>query len=384
MIDPINILHSMWMYVTTHVCTHSIFFFLNMEFFQHSSWHLYILTIISVAIFLTYGISRIHVSLSKYTIRTKKYRILQTFVAATYLPSIIVIWLQVVANKSLLRDIESDTLLIIDKARIATNFLLALWAVLRLIKFFEQQLLAGHFKTTNTDQNTINAASKMLRVIAYAIVAIFLLPFLGIQITGIVAFLSGSAIILGIAAQQILGNYFGGIVVLIDSNFKVGDWIFSPDRQIEGVVEYIGWRSTHLRSLDRKLVYVPNSIFSSIIVINGSRMTNREIKDTIHIRYADAPSVNNIVGEINAMLKTDPELDKSRRLAAFLSEFGDFAIVITFQAFTYTIDWHKYQDIQQRIRLAILDIIMKHNAEIVISPAMIAEKKRNTASHHLL
>ena len=355
-----------------------------MGFLKNSTWQLYMLAITSVAIFLTYGISVIHLSFTRYSVRTKKYRILQTLVAATYLPCIVAIWLQVVTNQNLLQHIDTSTVLIIEKARIVSILLLGLWAILRMIRFFEEQLLAGHFKGAHTDKNTINATSKMLRVIAFTIVAVFLLPFLGIQITGILAFLSGSAIILGIAAQQILGNYFGGIVVLIDGNFKVGDWIFSPDRAIEGVVEYIGWRSTHLRSLDRKLVYVPNAIFSSIIVINGSRMTNRELKDTIHIRYADAPSVNKILEEINAMLRTDPELDKSRRLAAFLSEFGSFGIVITFQAFTYTIDWHKYQDIQQRIRLAIIEIIKNNKAEIMIAPAMLAENKPDTAKQHLL
>jgi len=357
-----------------------------MDFLRNSTWHIYMLAITSVAILLTYCIASIHRSLSKYSDRTKKYFILQALVAATYLPCIIAIWLQVLINKNLLRYIEQESVLIVEKTRIASILVLGLWAVLRMIKNFEAQLLAGYFKSSNPDQNTIHATSKMLRVIAFTLVSVFLLPLAGIQITGILAFLSGSAIILGIAAQQILGNYFGGIVVLIDGNFKVGDWIYSPDRQIEGVVEYIGWRSTHLRAIDRKLVYVPNAIFSSIIVINSSRMTNREIKDTIHIRYVDAPKVNQILGEINAMLRTDPELDKSRRLAAFLSEFGTFAIIITFQAFTYTIDWQKYQDIQQRIRLAIIDIIVHNKAEIVIPPPFMmgAETTSTPSTNHLL
>ena len=183
-----------------------------------------------------------------------------------------------------------------------------------------------------------------------------------------------------------MANYFGGIVVLIDGNFKVGDWIFSPDRQIEGVVEYIGWRSTHLRTIDRKTLYVPNSIFSSIIVINGSRMTNREIKDSVNIKYTEATTIKRILDEINNMLKTDPELDKSRRLAAFFSKFEPLSIEITFQAFTYTIDWQKYQDIQQRIRLGIMDIIMHNDAQIAIPPVMMVPNKNAIATreHHLL
>ena len=100
-------------------------------------------------------------------------------------------------------------------------------------------------KKEAADRTTIQAMGKFLRVAAFILVVLLLLPILGIEITAIIAFASGSAIIVGIAAQQVLANYFGGIIVHSDGHFKVGDWIYSPDKQLEGIVEYIGWRSTH-------------------------------------------------------------------------------------------------------------------------------------------
>ena len=76
--------------------------------------------------------------------------------------------------------------------------------------------------------------------------------------------------------------------VYLDRPFAVGDWVRSPDREIEGTVENIGWRVTRIRTFDKRPLYIPNSIFSQIAVENPSRMSNRRIKETIGIRYDDA------------------------------------------------------------------------------------------------
>jgi MscS family membrane protein len=245
---------------------------------------------------------------------------------------------------------------------------------IRFVRLFEEQLIEGKFKSQSTDIPTIQATGKVLRVAAVVVVALLLLPVLGIHVTGIIAFASGSAIIVGIAAQQIIANYFGGIVVLADGHFKVGDWIYSPDRNIEGVVEYIGWRSTHVRTFDRRLLYVPNSIFSSIIIVNASRMTNRRIKETINIRYEDAPVASKILKEVNSLLQAYPGLDKSRRLAVHFNEFGPFSMKLTIYAFTKTVDWQESRDIQQDIFLKIIKIITDNGAQIAIAPAVAIEE----------
>ena len=95
-------------------------------------------------------------------------------------------------------------------------------------------------------------------------------------------------LIVGLAAKDLLSNFFGGMMIYFDRPFKVGDWIRSPDRQIEGTVERIGWRMTIIRTFDKRPLYVPNSVFSSIVVENPSRMLNRRINETFGLRYQDA------------------------------------------------------------------------------------------------
>lgn len=352
------------------------------NFFKSQAWHLYTLVAVAIAIFLTYGMYLAHRALSKQSYKKKEYILLQTCVEAAYLPLIIFIWIQAIANKDniLLTYIDDSVVAMIEKARTVSMFVLLLWMFIRFIKLFEEQLLQGSFKSQATDKTNIQATGKILRVTAFITVALLILPVLGIHITGIIAFASGSAIIVGIAAQQIIANYFGGIVVLADGHFKVGDWIYSPDRNIEGVVEYIGWRSTHVRTFDRRLLYVPNSIFSSIVIVNGSRMTNRRIKDTINIRYEDAPVTSKVLKEVNSMLQAHSGLDKSRRLAVHFNEFGPFSMKLTIYAFTKTVDWQEYRDIQQDIFLKIIKIINDNGAQVAIPPALATESASKKAA----
>ena len=69
-----------------------------------------------------------------------------------------------------------------------------------------------------------------------------------------------------ITAKDLLSNFFGGLFIYMDRPFAVGDWIRSPDRELEGVVEKIGWRVTVIRTFDKRPLYVPNSVFSSFLI----------------------------------------------------------------------------------------------------------------------
>jgi MscS family membrane protein len=347
------------------------------SFFNGQKWLVHTLLLAAIAGVSTYWLYVLHRKLFRHSSPKREYLLLKNCVEAIYLPLVIFIWLQVLASRGnvLLIYMDSSVVSVIEKSRTVSALVLLLWSFIRFIKIFEVQLLQGVFQSKTTDKNTIQATGKILRVVAFVIVTLLILPILGVQIAGVTAFISGSAIIMGIAAQQVLSNYFGGIVVLTDTHFKVGDWIYSPDRNIEGVVEYIGWRSTHVRTFDRRLLYVPNSVFSSIVVINGSQMTHRRIKDTINIRYEDAPVASKILREINSMLQGHPGLDKSRRLAAHFNEFGPFSMKLTIYAFTHTIDWQIYRDIQQDIFLKIIKIINDNGAQVAIAPVVSTESK---------
>ena len=74
---------------------------------------------------------------------------------------------------------------------------------------------------------------------------------IGINIAGILAFGGVGGLAVGMAAKEMLSNFFGGLTIYLDQPFKVGDWINIPENKLEGTVEFIGWRQTTIRTFKK-------------------------------------------------------------------------------------------------------------------------------------
>jgi MscS family membrane protein len=149
------------------------------------------------------------------------------------------------------------------------------WFLLGLVRGAEQEFTRG---SDQIDQHTAEAIGKLVRLALVITAGLVILQTLGFSISGVLAMGGIGGIAVGFAAKDLLANFFGALIIYLDRPFLVGDWIRSPDRSIEGTVEKIGWRVTVIRDFQSRPVYVPNSIFTSIIVENPSRMANRRLR----------------------------------------------------------------------------------------------------------
>ncbi len=117
------------------------------------------------------------------------------------------------------------------------------WFLLRLVRAVEDGL---DELQPSVDHTTADAIAKLVRIVVMVTAGLVILQTVGISISGVLAFGGVGGIAVGFAARDLLANLFGGLTIYLDRPFSVGDWIRSPDRNIEGVVERIGWRSTRL------------------------------------------------------------------------------------------------------------------------------------------
>ncbi len=186
----------------------------------------------------------------------------------------------------------------------------------------------------------------------------------GLSLSGLLTFGGVGGLIVGLAAKDLLANFFGGLMIYFDRPFKVGDWIRSPDRQIEGTVERIGWRMTIVRTFDKRPLYVPNSVFSSIVVENPSRMLNRRIYENIGIRYEDSAHVANVVSGIKSMLEKHPDIDTNQTLIVNFNQFGPSTLDIMIYTFTKTVNWIRFHEVKQDVMLKVLDVVHENGADI--------------------
>lgn len=239
------------------------------------------------------------------------------------------------------------------------------WFVLEVIAtagdhYVAEKLAQGHL----VDKTSIDALSKLGRLTVLMVTVLMILQTMGISVAGILAAGGIGGIAVGFAAKDIIANFFGGLTIYLDRPFSVGEWIRSPDKEIEGTVEAISWRHTRIRGFNKNPIYVPNALFTTIVIENPARMSHRRIKETIGIRYEDLDKMAAIVSDVKAMLHSHPDIDATQTLIVNFDAFADSSLNFFVYTFTQTTNWMKFHEIKQDILLRIADIIARHGAEI--------------------
>ena len=278
-------------------------------------------------------------------------------------PISIIIWISAISYIADIIQQATQKMLfyeLFDPAREMGIILCLVVFVIGLINKAEQNIL---IHSEVSDQTTIHALAKLGYVTVGIAAGLTLLQTLGLSISGLMAFGGMGGIAIGFAAQDLLSNFFGGLFIYTDRPFSVGDWVRSSDRDIEGIVEKIGWRVTRIRTFDQRPLYVPNSIFSHIALENGSRMTNRRIKETIGIRYEDAGKMRKIIELVREMLLSHPEIDTSKTLIVNFNAFASSSLDFYISTYTKTTKVVDYHQIKQDVLLKVLDIIEGQGAE---------------------
>ncbi len=239
-----------------------------------------------------------------------------------------------------------------------------IWFAIRLVYGVENSYIEIKKVSESTDLTSIHAIGKLIRLALIITGGLIMLQTLGISVSGVLAFGGIGGIAVGFAAKDLLANFFGGLMIYLDRPFEVGNWIRSPDKDIEGVVEDIGWRLTRIRTFQRRPLYVPNAVFANIVVENPSRMSHRRIKETIGIRYDDISGLPNIVQAVKDMLNTHQDIDHDQVIIVNFDNFGASSLDFFIYAYTKTTDWVKYHEVKQDVLLKVSEIVESHHAEI--------------------
>jgi MscS family membrane protein len=241
------------------------------------------------------------------------------------------------------------------------------WFVVSFISRAEEGYLAQQVRRgLAVDHGRVDSVAKLLRITVAVTAALIVLQSLGFSVSGVLAFGGLGGLAVGFAAKDLLANFFGAVIVYFDRPFAVGEWIRSPDRQIEGTVEEIGWRVTQIRTFDQRPLYVPNSVFTQIAVENASRMSNRRVLEILGLRHEDAERVPGIVADIQAMLASHAEIDQSKALTVHLDKVSQSSLDVQLQCFTKTCVAKEFFAVKQDVLLRAIAIVAAHGAAIAV------------------
>jgi len=278
-------------------------------------------------------------------------------------PTYWIIWLQglAIASDLIHAKTESAIFTYAESVRDIGVLVCITWFVLGIVRGAEEVYIES---AEQMDRTTAQALGKLLRLVVLVTAGLVILQTLGYSISGVLAMGGVGGIAVGFAAKDLLANFFGGLIIYLDRPFAVGDWIRSPDRQFEGTVESIGWRVTVIRNFQSQPIYVPNSVFTTVIVENPSRMENRRIYETIGLRYSDLTNMDKVVSEVETMLRQHEAIDADRTLMVNFNKFGASSLDFFIYCFTRTTQWVEFHEIKQEVMLRIADIIEANHAEI--------------------
>ena len=254
--------------------------------------------------------------------------------------------------------------------------ILVSWTLLRILNgYYSNKSFLKNLKESDDPmvvEQTYEITIRIFKIIVIIITALTLMQEFGLSISGLLAFGGVGGLVIGLAAKDLLSNFFGGLMIFLDRPFKVGEFIKSPDRNIEGIVESIGWRLTVVRTFSKNVLYIPNSAFANIVVENATRMTNRRINQIIGLRYDDLDKIPKIVDDVRIYLESHNDIDQSNKPTVYFQSFSASSCDFFIRAFTNTKDWREFLKIKEQVLYKVSEIINNHNAAIAF-PTMTIE-----------
>ncbi|BBP43509.1 mechanosensitive ion channel family protein [Thiosulfativibrio zosterae] len=330
-------------------------------------WLLIVMVILTATLVIDL-VTRTLIRKTHYLLARKKKHVLDAFVDGSISPVSFFIWVNgsVLALSSILTTFQLGlTLMDYVESTKSSVLILALgWYVIRVVNRLEGELKLYARHDEHLDEVTVEALVKIIKLTAFVITGLIILSAFHVNLTGLLAFGGMGGVAVGFAAKDLLGNIFGGLMIYMDKPFVVGEWIRSPNQELEGTVEKIGWRMTIVRTFDKRPLYIPNGTFSNISIENPSRMSNRRIKEIVGVRYNDVHRVKAISDGIREMLKNHPEIDTNQTLIVNFLEFSASSLNLLVYTFTKTTDWVTFHHIKEDVLLKIAQVIEDNGGEI--------------------
>lgn len=202
----------------------------------------------------------------------------------------------------------------------------------------------------------------IIQVVLWAGGILFLVDNLGYDITTIVAGLGIGGIAIALAAQTILGDLFSYLVIFFDKPFEIGDFIIVDDKL--GTVEYIGIKTTRLRTLGGEQLVCSNTDLTNSRVHNYKRMQERRVVFEFGIIYSTPAAKIKLIPQF---VKQIIEAAGNTRFdRAHFKSFGDFSLKFEVVFYVLSPDYNIYMDIQQAVNLKLFELFEKEQIEFAL------------------
>ncbi len=241
----------------------------------------------------------------------------------------------------------------------------ATWLILRVIDVGGESVrqdMEGHRHAATIA--VADLAQRALKLIVLLLGFFSLLEALGVHVTALIAGLGVGGIALALAAQKTVEHLFGGVSLIADQPVQVGDFCRFGNQL--GTVEWIGLRSTRVRTLDRTLVSIPNGEFASLQIENFAKRDRIWLQSTLRLRYETTPEqLRHVLVRLRELLYSHPMIypDPAR---VRLVGLGPYALELEVFAYVRTQDYNEFLAVREDLYLRIMDVVAQSGVRFAL------------------
>lgn len=245
------------------------------------------------------------------------------------------------------------------------------WFLFRLKNQFVQYAIEVRTKISPSNEAfPILALSKLFTILIIVIILVLFHDITGMSLTTLLAFGGVGGLAIAFASQEIISNFFGGLMLHITRPFTIGERIFFPSNNIDGYIEEIGWYQTRIRAINKTAVYLPNALFTKALLINKSRATHRPLDVTLYVDAPDTTALHGILESLTKYIQEHPKIDHRYWSGPRLDSVGPTSSILI-SASTTTLTDEAFYKLHDTITLDVAHIIETHKGRLAQGPQFI-------------
>jgi small-conductance mechanosensitive channel len=245
----------------------------------------------------------------------------------------------------------------------------AIWGVV-VLDFLIRRRVQRQLETDAAVATTVAMLGFLSKLTMWTIVSLLILENVGIDVTALVAGLGIGGIAVALAAQNILGDLFASLSIVLDKPFVLGDYIVVGDDA--GTVEHIGVKTTRVRSLSGEQLVFSNGDLLKARIRNFKRMQERRVLFTVGVTYqTPLEKLAAVARTLRDIVQAQPQVRFDR---SHLKTFGDSALVFEVVYFMLVPDYGICMDTQQAVNLAIVERFRQEGIEFAYPTQTVFQK----------
>ncbi len=202
----------------------------------------------------------------------------------------------------------------------------------------------------------------IFKFLVLALSVVIIISEFGYDVNGLLAGLGLGGLTFALAAQESAANFFGGLVIILEKPFDVGDWVVLEN--VEGSVEAVTFRSTHIKDVNGTKIVIPNSEITAKPIVSYKNIEMRYTSHAINFKPDnDLTALTDMVGELEKILVADEEI-VSDTVIVKIADITLAGIVVKLAYGTKTTDYMQYLDKKQSVNVELIKLINKYKLSL--------------------